>query len=63
MEKFNEGEVKVLKDLIFDLNEMALRQALFGILTVLNFKKNISTNQVKEILDDSRKYSQIKKEG
>lgn len=63
MEKFNEGEVKVLKDLIYDLNEMALRQALFGILTVLNFKKNISTNQVKEILDDSRKYSQIKKEG
>lgn len=58
MNKFNEGEAKTLKDLIFNLSEKVTKQALWGILTILTFKGTVNRNQVKEILDDAKKYSQ-----
>ncbi|MBM4338994.1 MAG: hypothetical protein FJ110_05585 [Deltaproteobacteria bacterium] len=57
----NPGEAKILKASIFDLNETAAKQCLYGIIQVLSFKNSLSISFFKEILDDSVKYCQVKK--
>ena len=40
------------------LNPTATKQALLGILTVLGFKDYIRREEVKDIMEDAKKYSQ-----
>jgi len=57
----NPGEAKTLKAAVYDLSELAAKQALYGIVQVLSFKPRISTDTLKEIIDDARKYSELGK--
>ena len=57
----NPGEAKVLKAAVYDLGELATKQALYGIIQVLSFKPRMSTDMLKEIVDDARKYSDLSK--
>jgi len=59
----NPGEAKVLKAQVYDLSELAAKQALYGIIQVLSFKGNVSRPQLEEVIDDATKYSQLKKGG
>jgi len=59
----NPGEAHTLKARAYDLSELGAKQALCGIIQILSFKGNISGPQLKEVLDDASKYSQIKKGG
>jgi len=57
-----QDDARVLKALVFDLSETAAKQALWGMIQILSFKTAISLIQFKEILEDSNKYSQIRKQ-
>jgi hypothetical protein len=56
----NPGEAKVLKARVYDLSELAAKQALYGIVQVLSFKVNVSRSMFEEVIDDAEKYSKIK---
>lgn len=54
-------EVRDVKASVYDLSELACKQLLYGIITVLSFKSSATKDQFLEILDDAKKYNQIKK--
>ncbi|MDP2362675.1 MAG: hypothetical protein Q8M94_02775, partial [Ignavibacteria bacterium] len=57
-----QDEARILKAQVYDLSEIAAKQALFGIIQVLTLKTSITQAQFKEILDGAGKYYQaIKK--
>ena len=60
MVHLNPGEGKMLKARVYDLSELAAKQALYGIIQVLAFKVNVSRSMFEEIIDDAEKYSKIK---
>ena len=57
----NPGEAKTLKAAIYDLAELAAKQALYGVVQLLSFKPRISREEFQEIIDDARKYSELGK--
>lgn len=57
----NPGEAKVLKATIYDLSELAAKQALYGIVQILSLKIHLNRYHFEEILDDARKLSEVKK--
>jgi len=57
----NPGEAKTLKAAVYDLSELAAKQALYGIVQVLSFNHKISREEFQEIIDDARKYSDLSK--
>lgn len=59
----NPGGAKELKAQVYDLTELAAKQALYGIVQALSFRANITSIMFKEIIDDAVKYSKNKKEG
>lgn len=61
--KLNPGEAKELKARVFDLSELATKQALYGIIQVLSFRANVTRTMFEEIIDDASKYSLIKQGG
>ena len=61
--KLNPGEVKELKARVFDLSELATKQALYGIIQILSFRINVSRNMFQEIIEDAVKYNMIKTGG
>lgn len=60
MVHLNPGEAKTLKARVYDLSELAAKQALYGIVQVLSFKVNVSRSMFEEVIDDAEKYSKIK---
>jgi hypothetical protein len=60
---FNPGEAKVFKAKVYDLSELAAKQALYGIIQILSFKVNVSRSMFEEVIDDSVKYSETKGRG
>lgn len=61
--KLKPGEAKILKARVYDLSELAAKQALYGIIQVLSLKVNVSRSIFEEVIDDAEKYSVIKKGG
>lgn len=59
----SEQESKIFKAMVFDLNETAAKQILFGIIQVLSKNNTMTASFFKEILDDASKYSSIKNGG
>lgn len=55
-------EARNLKALVYDLSEIGLKQALFGMIQILTLRTSITQAQFREILDDAGKYVQIKKQ-
>lgn len=60
---FNPGEAKMFKAQVYDLSELAVKQALYGIIQILSFKVNMSRTMFEEVIDDSVKYSEARKGG
>jgi hypothetical protein len=56
----NPVEVRDTKAGVYDLSEIAAKQLLYGIITILSFKSSVIKDQFLEILDDAKKYNQIK---
>jgi hypothetical protein len=63
MVHLNPGEAKVLKARVYDLSELASKQALYGIIQILSFKVNVSRSMFEEVIDDAVKYSEVKGRG
>jgi hypothetical protein len=61
--RFNPGEAKLFKATVYDLSELAAKQALYGIIQVLSFKVNMSRSMFEDVMDDAVKYSKVKKGG
>ena len=60
---FNPGEAKVFKAQVYDLTELAAKQALYGIIQILSFRVNVSRSMFEEVIDDAGKYSEVRKGG
>lgn len=58
----NPGEAKALKARIYDLSEVAAKQALYGLVQVLSCKPNIRRSFFEVCVDDAAKYTRVKKE-
>jgi hypothetical protein len=58
----NSVEAKDLKAAVYDLTELAAKQILYGMIQILSMKNRIIRDQFEEILDDARKYSELKKQ-
>ena len=56
----NLGEAQILKARVYDLSELAVKQALYGIIQILSFKVNVSRSMFEEVIDDASKYSKNK---
>lgn len=56
----NPVEVRDVKAAVYDLSESAAKQLLYGMVQVLSFKSSTTKEQFIEILDDAKKYNQIK---
>lgn len=63
MVHFNPGEAKMFKARVYDLSELAAKQALYGIIQILSFKVNVSRSMFEDVIDDAVKYSEVKKGG
>ena len=63
MVHLNPGEARALKARVYDLSEVAAKQALYGIIQILSFKVNMSRSMFEEVIDDSVKYSEVRKGG
>lgn len=57
----NPGESKTLKTAVYDLSELAAKQTLYGVIQILSIKVHVPLSVFKEILDDARKYDEVKK--
>lgn len=57
----NAGEASVLKARIYDLSDVAAKQALYGLVQVLSCRANISRAFFESCVDDAAKYTRIKK--
>ena len=57
----NAGEAKVLKAAIYDLSEGAAKQALYGIIQILELTPNVRRRVFEEIIADATKLSAAKK--
>ena len=60
MVHFNPGEAKMFKARVYDLSELAAKQALYGIIQIFSFKVNVSRSMFEEVIDDGAKYSKNK---
>lgn len=49
-----------LKDIIQDLDTILFKQVIFGILSILVFKRSVTDEQVKEIIEDAQKLQEVK---
>jgi hypothetical protein len=56
----NPVEVRDVKAAVYDLSEAAVKQLLYGVIQILSLKSSVIKEQFLEILDDARKYNQIK---
>jgi len=56
----NAGESKALKAAVYDLSELAAKQTLYGMIQILCIKVHVPMSVFKEILDDARKYDEVK---
>ena len=56
----NPVESRDLKAAVYDLSEVAVKQLVYGIIQILSLKSIVIKEQFLEILDDARKYSQLK---
>ena len=63
MVHLNPGEAKVLKAQVYDLSELAAKQALYGIIQILSFKVNMSRSMFEDVIDDAVKYNEEKGRG
>lgn len=63
MVHFNRGEAKMFKAKVYDMSELAVKQALYGIIQILSFKVNVSRSMFEQVIDDAFEYSQVKKGG
>jgi len=53
-------ESHALKARVYDLNELAVKQALYGIIQIFTMKAKLSIPIFEEVLDDAGKYSKAK---
>jgi hypothetical protein len=60
---FNPAEARALKARVYDLSELAVKQALYGIIQILSVRANLPRPIFEEIIDDATKYSNIKERG
>lgn len=63
MVHLNPGEAKALKARVYDLSELAAKQALYGFIQILSFKVNVSRSMFEEVIEDAVKYSEVKGRG
>lgn len=56
----NSGEAKALKACVYDLSENAAKQVLYGLIQILCIKVNIPLGFFQDVLDDARKYDDVK---
>jgi hypothetical protein len=56
----NPVEARDVKAAVYDLSEAAVKQLLYGVIQILSLKNSVIKEQFLEILDDARKYNQIK---
>jgi len=56
----NPGEAMVLKATIYDLSEIAAKQALYGIVQILTFRPQLHRKHLEEIVNDAKKLSGMK---
>ncbi len=59
----NPGEASLLKAQVFDLSESGSKQALYGIIQILQFKGSVSRVTFEEVVGDAMKYTEVKKGG
>jgi hypothetical protein len=57
----NPAEAHTLKAAIYDLSDLAAKQALYGILKMLSIKAHLNRIHFEEVIDDARKLTEIKK--
>ena len=57
---FNPGEARALKAQVYDLSEVAVKQALYGIIQILSVRGNLPRPIFEEIIDDATKYYKAK---
>lgn len=57
---FNPMEARDVKAAVYDLSELSAKQLLYGVIQILSFKSSIIKEQFLEILDDAKKYNQVK---
>ena len=56
-------EAKALKARVYDLDEGAAKQALYGIIQIFTIKSRFVTGYFEELIDDAQKYSLQRKRG
>lgn len=61
--RFNPGEAKTLKAQVYDLSELAAKQALYKVIQILSFKVNVSRSMFEDVIDDAVKYNDLRKGG
>jgi hypothetical protein len=54
------AEAHNLKAIVHGLSDLAAKQALYGLIQVLSFKSGVSGLMFSEVLDDARKYTEVK---
>lgn len=57
----NPGQAHAIKATIYDLSELAAKQALYGIVQTLSRKGQCRTIDFQEIIDDARKLTEVRK--
>jgi len=57
----SQSESKMLKARVYDLSEIAAKQALYGIIDFMSTRVKLPRRAFEEIIDDAVKYNDIKK--
>ena len=58
-ERITKEERHLLKSIIQDLDLMSTKQVVLGVLAILAFKKTVTDEEVKEIIEDAKKLSEL----
>jgi len=61
MGKISYEKSQDLKAIIYDLDERAIRQVLFGIVEILKLKSSVLTDQFKALIDDGARLTEFDK--
>jgi len=61
MGKISYEKSQDLKAIIYDLDERAIRQVLFGIVEILKVKSSVLTDQFKALIDDGARLTEFDK--
>lgn len=56
----NPGEASALRAAVFDLSEKGSKQMLYSMIIILSQNSSVMLGQFRNVLDDARKYSQVK---